>query len=324
MTSQPELPKVAVIGTGGTISSISGDPLDVLDYPDFSKKGSVGEIVARTPEIARFANCLPVGFREVGSTAIGPSDWLALVRLIHEIDAAHPDLAGFVILHGTATLEETAYFLSLALKTRRPVALVGAQRPASAVSADGPMNLVAAVRTIVDPAAREVGVVVVLNDEIQAAREVTKISSYRLNTFRTPDYGVLGQVDGDRVALYRRSLRPHTTETIFDVSGMDALPRVDIAYSYAGADGVAVDAMVAAGARGMISAGLPPGIPPPLQRHGASRPRGRGHRPDKPRRRRAHRATPLSARTGHGGGRQSQCTEGTRAPDACADANQRP
>ena len=287
MTSQPELPKVAVIGTGGTISSISGDPLDVLDYPDFSKKGSVGEIVARTPEIARFANCLPVGFREVGSTAIGPSDWLALVRLIHEIDAAHPDLAGFVILHGTArlspfslsktllhgtaTLEETAYFLSLALKTRRPVALVGAQRPASAVSADGPMNLVAAVRTIVDPAAREVGVVVVLNDEIQAAREVTKISSYRLNTFRTPDYGVLGQVDGDRVALYRRSLRPHTTETIFDVSGMDALPRVDIAYSYAGADGVAVDAMVAAGARGMISAGLPPGIPPPLQRQALER-----------------------------------------------------
>ena len=271
MTSQAKLPKVAVIGTGGTISSISSDTLDVLDYPDFSRKGTVEEIVARTPEIARFAQCLPVGFREVGSTAIGPADWLALATLIHQTDAAHPDLAGYVILHGTATLEETAYFLSLALKTRRPVALVGAQRPASAVSADGPMNLVAAIRTVIDPAAREIGVVVVLNDEIQAAREVTKISSYRLNTFRTPDYGVLGQVDGDRVAFYRRGVRPHTADTVFDVSGLDALPRVDIAYAYAGADGAAVDAMVAAGARGMISAGLPPGIPPPLQRQALER-----------------------------------------------------
>jgi L-asparaginase len=124
------------------------------------------------------------------------------------------------------------------------------------------VNLLAAVRTAIDSKTRGLGVLVVLNDEIQAAREVTKVSTYRVNTFRTPDFGVLGQVDGDQVVIYRRPVRKHTLETIFDVAGLSELPRVDIVYAYGGADSVAIDAYIAAGARGLISAGLPPGIAP--------------------------------------------------------------
>ena len=119
----------------------------------------------------------------------------------------HPDLAGIVIGHGTATLEETAYFLNLTLKVSIPVVLVGAQRPSSALSSDAGMNLVNAIRVAASPEARGMGVLVVLNDEIHAAREVTKTSTLRLQTFRTPDFGVLGHADGDAVAFYRRPIR---------------------------------------------------------------------------------------------------------------------
>ena len=265
MTTSLSKPRVALIGTGGTISSIASDSLDVLNYPDTSRKAQPAEILNRTPELARFAEIVPINFREIGSTAIGPSDWLELVKLIHQAEAEQGGFEGYVILHGTATLEETAYFLNLTLKIKKTVVLVGAQRPASAVSTDGPMNLISAVRTAIEPLARGLGVLVVLNDEIQAAREVTKVSTYRLNTFRTPDFGVLGQVDGDRVVIYRHPVRKHTVDTVFEVAELKALPRVDIAYAYAGADEVGIDAYVAAGALGLVSAGLPPGIPPPRQ-----------------------------------------------------------
>ena len=265
MSTPSSKPRVAVIGTGGTISSISFDSLDVLDYPDVGRKIKPAEIVERTPELARFAELVPINFREVGSTAIGPSDWLKLLKLIHATEEQSGGFDGYVILHGTSTLEETAYFLNLTLKIKPTVVLVGAQRPPSAVSSEGPMNLLAAVRTAIDPKAKGLGVLVVLNDEIQAAREVTKVSTYRVNTFRTPDFGVLGQVDGDQVVIYRHPVRKHTIDTIFDVAGLQELPRVDIVYAYAGADDVAIEAYVAAGARGLVSAGLPPGIAPLLQ-----------------------------------------------------------
>lgn len=261
MPPSPSLSRVAVIGCGGTISSVSPSSLDVLDYPDFGSKLDIAAVVARTPELNLFAECRPVPFLSVGSTAIGPAEWVALARLIARLDAEDPDLAGFVIPHGTSTIEETAYALHLVLKTAKPVVLVGAQRPASALSTDAGMNLVAAVRTAICPAARGLGALVVLNDEIHSAREVTKTSTYRLQTFRSPDFGLLGHVDGDTVALYRGLVRRHTTSSAFDVEALAAMPRVDVAYSYGGADGTAIDAFVAAGARGLVSAGLAPGIP---------------------------------------------------------------
>ena len=222
------------------------------------------------------AEILPVPFRSVGSTAIGPAEWLELAAIIHRLAAERPQIAGFVITHGTATLEETAYFLHLTLKTDKTVVLVGAQRPASALGSDAGMNLLGAVRTALAPSARGLGVLTVLNDEIQSAREVTKTSTYRLQTFRSPDFGALGHIDGDGVHIYRRPSRRHAPDTEFEVAGLAGLPRVDIAYSYAGSDGAVVDALVAAGARGIVSAGLAPGIPTPLERAALERARDGG------------------------------------------------
>lgn len=264
-------PRIAVIGCGGTISSVASSSLDVLDYPEFGEKLSIQEVLARVPEAAEVADCVPIPFRAVGSTAIGPPEWRELAELIARAEQEQDEIAGFVLPHGTATLEETAFALHLVLKTDRPVVLVGAQRPLSALSSDAGMNLVAALRTAGDEAARGLGVLVALNDEIHSARDATKTSSYRLQTFRSPDFGLLGHVDGDRVALYRAPLRRHTRDSAFDAASLAAAPRVDIAYSYGGADGAAVDAFVAAGARGIVSAGLAPGIPAPRERKALER-----------------------------------------------------
>ena len=256
-------PKVAFIGTGGTIASLGVGPLDLQNYGATGNVMHADEILARFPETALVADVVPVRYRNIPSTAIDFPDWRALVRLCDQLAAEHADLAGIVIGHGTATLEETAYMLNLTLKVPVPVVLVGAQRPPSALSTDAGLNLVNAIRVAASPQARGMGVLVVLNDEIQAAREVTKTSTLRLQTFRTVDFGVLGHADGDAVAFYRRPLRRCCPDTEFDIRALDALPRVDIAYAYAGADGTAVRAFIAAGAKGIVSAGFAPGFAGP-------------------------------------------------------------
>jgi L-asparaginase len=256
-------PKVAFIGTGGTIASLGVGPLDLQDYGANSRVMHADEILARWPEAALVADVLPVRYRNVASTAIGFPDWQALVKLCDQLVAEHADLAGIVIGHGTATLEETAYALNLTLKVAVPVVLVGSQRPSSALSSDAGLNLVNAIRVAASPDARGLGVLVVLNDEIQAAREVSKTSTLRLQTFRSPDFGVLGHADGDAVAFYRRPVRRCYPDTEFDIRALAALPRVDIAYAYAGGDGTAVRAFTAAGAQGIVSAGFAPGFAPP-------------------------------------------------------------
>ena len=259
--SEPPKRRVALIGTGGTISSIGRDGLDVWEYMDTGTKIDPGELVARFPETAQVAEIVPIPFRSVGSSSIGPADWLLLTETIHGVAARETPLDGVVITHGTATLEETAYFLNLAVQVDLTVVVVGAQRPANGLSTDAGMNLVGALRVAAAPEARGLGVLVVLNDEIQAAREVTKTSTLRLETFRSADVGMLGYADPDgRVAIYRRPARRHAPVTEFDVRGRQAMPRVDIAYSYAGAERTAIDAFVAAGARGIVSASLAPGI----------------------------------------------------------------
>jgi L-asparaginase len=256
-------PKVAFIGTGGTISSLGIHPLDLQDYGRHDKRMHAKEIVARFPEANDVAEVIAVDFRDVPSTEIYFADWQALAQLCRALVAAHSDLAGIVIGHGTASLEETAYVLNLVLKVPVPVVLIGSQRPASGLSTDAAINLVNGVRTAASPDSRGRGVLVLLNDEIQAAREVTKTSNWRMQTFRTPDFGILGHADGDRIAYYRRPERRHMPDTEFDIEGLAALPRVDIAYSYAGSDGTGVRAFVAAGARGLVSAGFAPGMSSP-------------------------------------------------------------
>jgi len=254
------LPRIAVIGTGGTISSLGANSLDVLDYPDFGQKLTSEGLIEKFPETRLVAEPVPVTFRQVGSTAIGPADWVELRDTIHRIAREDRDIAGFVIPHGTATLEETAFYLNLTLGVSQPVVLVGAQRPASALGTDAGMNLVNAIRTAAAADSRGLGVLVLLNDEIHAAREVTKTSTYRLQTFRSPDFGVLGHADGDAIAYYRRPIRRRAPDTEFEIRTLEALPRVDIVYAYTGSDGTAVRAFIEAGAQGIVSAGFAPGF----------------------------------------------------------------
>jgi len=263
-------PKVAVIGTGGTITSLSSiGPLDLYEYTSSGRMLEADQFVARYPEVAEVADVIPVRFKAVPSTAVSFPEWKQLVIEAEKTVAAHPGLAGIVVLHGTATLEETAYALSLTAKVSVPIVVVGAQRPASALSGDAGLNLVNAVRTAASPQARGLGVLVCLNDEIQAAREVTKTSTARLQTFRSPDFGALGHADGDAVAFYRRPIRKAAPDTEFDIRQLDQLPRVDIAYSYAGSDGAATRAFAAAGAKGIVLAAFAPGMLAPQEMEAA-------------------------------------------------------
>ena len=200
-------PKVAFIGTGGTISSLGVHPLELQDYVIHNNRMHAGQIVDRFPTVREIADVIPVDFRNVPSTEIYFSEWHELAMLCSKLAAEHPDLDGIVIGHGTATLEETAYFLNLVLKVPFPVVMIGSQRPASGLSTDAAINLLNGVRVAAAPESRGRGVLLMLNDEIQAAREVTKTSNWRMQTFRTPDFGALGHADADRIAYYRRPER---------------------------------------------------------------------------------------------------------------------
>jgi len=266
MTSSDAGKTVAVIGTGGTISFDGRHSLDSYEYVDHGVRHDIEEVIARFPEVQAAADLRPVDFRSLSSSAVSPADWLELSqtlnRLVHGPDA--PD--GIVVTHGTATMEETAFFLNLTVKTEIPIVMTGAQRPKNTLGSDAGPNLLHAVRAAAADDMRGTGVTVVLNEEIQAAREVSKSSTHRLETFRSPDLGMLGYVDPDgRVALYRRPARPHTLATEFDVAALETLPRVDIAVSYGGADGAAVDAFVQAGTQALVMATLAPGLAPPAQ-----------------------------------------------------------
>ena len=259
------LPRVALIFTGGTIDSVGADRLDLAWYIEHGQRLEDGELVARVPELASVAQVEEIPFRRLPSQSIGDEDLRALVDTIHGI--FRDDQAdGVVVTHGTNTLEETAYFLHLTLKTDRPVVIVGSMRPSSSISADGYLNLLNGVRVAGDPASRGMGVLVVLNDTIHSARDVTKTATYRVDTFQGRDLGPLGYADNDgRVVYYHRPVRPHTTATEFElVDGAD-LPRVDVVVTYLGADGTMIDAAVAAGAKAIVSAGTGAGRPTPAE-----------------------------------------------------------
>jgi L-asparaginase len=259
------LPRVGLILTGGTIDSVGADRLDLAWYIEANKRLGNGELLAQLPELKTFARVDEIPFRRLPSQALVDADWLDLVRKIHSIfDQDQAD--GIVITHGTNTLEETAYFLNLVLKTDRPVVIVGSMRPSSAISADGYLNVVNAVRVAADPQSKGRGCLVVMNDTIFNGRDVTKNSTYRVEAFQSRDMGPLGVADADgKVVYYHRVERKHTTQTEFDVRTMTTLPRVDVILSYVNADGVMIDAAAKAGARGIVSAATGAGRPTPAQ-----------------------------------------------------------
>ena len=257
-------PTVRVIGTGGSIAGVGPDRMDFILYPEIGNHITIQQSLDRVPEIQEIADVRSENLVSVGSTAIGAAEWLGLARRINQIFRDEPDVAGVAITHGTATLEETSYFLHLTIKSSKPVVITGAMRPPTALSTDADLNLLDAVRTAACPDSAGLGVLTVLNNEIQCGRDVTKASTFRVETFRPNELGFLGYADSDgKVIFYRAPLRRHTLNTPFMVDSMTDLPRVDIVYSYAGADGLLVDAVRSNGSDGLVLAGFGGGTFPP-------------------------------------------------------------
>lgn len=245
--AQTARPLVLVLGTGGTIGS-AGDY-----WTGTATRVSIADLV-RVPGIDSVATVESEQFLNVPSIAIGPARWLELSRHIADVFRTRPEVRGVVVTHGTDTMEETAYFLDLTVGGERPVVVTGSMRPSNMAGADGPANLTNAVRAAADTGARGRGTMVLMNDRLFAARDVTKTNSTRVETFQAPDRGPLAIVDPE--GLFYRSHSSGRTAAAFDISGVQELPRVDIIYAYAGADSIAIDAVVAAGAKGLVIAGV--------------------------------------------------------------------
>ena len=258
-----QLPRVYLFGTGGTISFFAESRTDFANYSYQGRQLTIHEMLARVPEAADVAEVLPEQVINVGSTEVYPNHWLTLANRINQQLADDVSASGVAVTHGTATLEETAYFLNLTVRDSRPVAITGAMRPPSAMGTDADNNLLDAIRIASSPNSAGRGALVVLNNEIQSARDVTKTDSYRVDTFQSGHMGFLGYSDSDgQVVYYRRPERRHTADSEFDLAGVDSLPQVEIAYAYAGVEGIVVDALVDAGVKGIVAAGLGSGGSP--------------------------------------------------------------
>lgn len=236
------LPKVRLLATGGTISNRNGGRL------------TAEELVASMPGIERYVRTEFEQFANVASSSLTLKQWIELARRINTLFKDDPDLAGVVVTSGTDTLEETAYFLDLTVRSDKPVVVVGSMRNPSTLGYEGAANLLEGFRVAAEPASRGKGALVVLNDEINSAREVTKTDALRLHTFQSRAYGILGVVDSDRVVYYRNVVKRHTKDSEFDVSQFDELPRVDIVMVYQGATGDIIQSMADQGARGIVIA----------------------------------------------------------------------
>ncbi|EIF28846.1 L-asparaginase/GlutRNAGln amidotransferase subunit D [Burkholderia sp. Ch1-1] len=273
-------PKIAVIGTGGTFAMHARGPFDWIEYSESGIVLPVEDLLARMGDLAPHLACEAASFRRLGSTSIGPRDWVELARLIETTLAGDPQIRGVVVTHGTATLEETAWFLDLTLATDVPVVITGAQRPFNTTGSDAAANLRAALAVASSEGARGLGALVAMDGLVFAARDATKVASFELAAFEAPGFGPLARVEADASVSWRRKpvLRNGRLGRVLAYAEQHGwmLPRVDIAMSYAGADGAAIDAFVAAGARAIVSAGLPPGRPAEQEAHALQRAREAG------------------------------------------------
>jgi L-asparaginase len=241
----PDLPVVRLIATGGTIA-MKIDPVKKAPVPAISGE----DLVATVPEIAQVAKIEVQNLSNVPSDYMDPDRWVQLQKAVSDA-LARPEVAGVIVSHGTDTLEETAWFLDLTVASDKPVVLIGAQRNASEKDFDGPRNLLNAARICVSPGARRMGSMIVLNNQINAAREAVKTHTSDVETFKSGDFGLLGTADNDRLVWYRAPLRRQHIPVRPMVEGQH-LPRVDIVAMYGGADGALVRAAVAAGAKGLV------------------------------------------------------------------------
>jgi L-asparaginase len=261
-TPQKRRPRVAVIGTGGTFAMQARHAFDWVEYGESGIVHPIEAMMAQLDQLGIDADIVPISFRMIGSTGIQPQDWLELAGLIEKTAAEDGAIDGFVVTHGTATLEETAWFLDLTLNLRQPVIVTGAQRPQNTSGSDVQSNLRAALAVAAAADAATCGTLVVMDGMVFAARDVTKAASFELHAFEAQPFGPLGRINPDgsvafrRHPYYRNAARPR-----FSLERISSLPRVDMVMSYAGADGAAIEGMLQAGARGIISIGLAPGRP---------------------------------------------------------------
>ncbi len=248
----PLRPRIHVLATGGTIAGAhtGGAPGSYR-----SATLSIETLVGAVPQIAEMADLALEQVAQVGSQDMDDALWLELARRAGAA-LAPPGVAGLVITHGTDTMEETAYFLSLAVKTTKPMVLVGAMRPANAISADGPMNLYNAIAVACDPGATSQGALVVANDEIHHARAVSKTNTTQVGTFHSINQGLAGLVNQGRVHWFGPAGTQHTLASEFSADARSTLPRVEIVFAHAGMDRTLIDAAVAAGAEGIVIAGV--------------------------------------------------------------------
>ncbi len=247
-----KLPAVKIIATGGTIA---GEAATSAQSGYTSGQVGVDALIKAVPTLSKVARVSGEQISNVGSQDMSDEIWLKMAKRINQL-AAMPDVDGIAITHGTDTLEETAYFLHLVVKTKKPVVLTGSMRPSTALSADGPLNIYNAVAVAADKQAAGRGVMVSINDQIHSAHDVTKTHTTAVDTFMSPYRGLIGATAYGVSQYYRTPFKKHTVDTPFNVDSASSLPRVDILYIYEDMPGDLVDAAVKAGAKGIVAAGV--------------------------------------------------------------------
>jgi L-asparaginase len=247
-----ELPRIVVLATGGTIAGAAAS-----DVQAGYTSGQVGveQLLAAVPQARKLATMRGEQIANIGSQDMNDEVWLKLARRVNEL-LAMPDVDGIVITHGTDTIEETAYFLNLVVKSKKPVVMTAAMRPSTALSADGPLNFYNAVGVAASKDAAGRGVLVVINDWIHGASSLTKTNTTAVQTFLSPLRGLVGTVAYGDAEFYRGPVGRNTVDSEFSLDGVTALPRVDIVTAHANMDGAMIDAAVAAGAKGIVIAGV--------------------------------------------------------------------
>src|SRR4051812_7955670 len=248
----PALPNVVVLATGGTIAGAAGS-----DVQSGYTSGQVGvdQLLNAVPQAKKLANLRGEQISNIGSQDMNDEVWIKLATRVNEL-LAMPDVTGVVITHGTDTIEETAYFLNLVVKSDKPVVLTASMRPSTALSADGPLNFYNAVAVAANKRAVGRGVMVVINDWIHGAGSLTKTSTTAVQTFMSPLSGLIGTVAYGDVEWYRGPVGKNTTSSAFSIERGTTLPRVDVIMATENMDGALINAAVAAGAKGIVIAGV--------------------------------------------------------------------
>ncbi len=253
-------PRLALIGTGGTIAGVAAEPEQMTSASYRSAVVSAHDLVRAVPGLDEIAELRAEQVFQIDSADFTDDRLLQLARRVNAL-CAQPQVDGVVITHGTDTMEETAYFLHLTVRASKPIVLTGAMRPGTAPAADGPANLRQAVAVAAHPSSTGRGVLVVMNEDVHSARDVAKVHSMRLDAFASP-YGPLGLVVEGAPRWYRALTRAHTMASEFDIAAIDALPLVGVVTSHGNMRREIFDAWVAAGARAIVHAGFGGGTVP--------------------------------------------------------------